>query len=60
MSGRSFFRTPAATPPRSSRAILMNAKNQHLPQINGVDGKPQLYGRAVESVQDQPVRLISV
>jgi len=39
--------------PQTCRPILMNAKNRN--DLNRLEvGKPQLYGRAVESVQNRP------
>src|SRR5215469_16407115 len=46
------FSGPMADTPPTYRPILMSAKNRQLTSANWEYGKPQLYGRAVESVQD--------
>src|SRR5215831_16216821 len=51
-SGMEILPGPMANTPPTYRPILMSARNRQLTSANWEYGKPQLYGRAVESVQD--------
>src|SRR5579864_744284 len=51
--GMEILSGPMNDTPPTYRPILMSAKNRQLTSANWEYGKPQLYGRAVESVQKQ-------